>query len=620
ASAPIAGIVLLSDGEFNRGESPAIVAQVLNQRQLPVFAIGIGDPATPINARITRVSAPRTTFKNDPFSVTVQIDVQGLQNQPLTLELYEQLEGGARKQVESRTVQVDAEARVAPVVFERKVQKPGSARYVARLAPTESETLLADNEKELSPSVRILDDKMKVLLIAGSPSYDYRFLARLFERDKTVEVSTWLQSADAKAVRDGDQVIAALPDTFEEVNQYDAIMLMDCDPAEFDPTWGSMIATYVSDYGGGLLYAAGNKYTARFLRNANLRSLIDTLPVSPDPEAELVVNELGHYQTRAWPILIPPDAAGDAILRQSDDSAQTATVWAALGGVFWHYPVLRGKPVAKALMRHSNPRMVNAFGPHVLFATQFVGTGRTAWLGLNSTWRWRRADEKHFNRFWIQTLRFLVEGKLLGGRARGQILTGKDEYELGENVVATVRALDEQFSPLVVPELELQVSPAQSHGQPEAKDALGDNSAGGPRNVELFPVIGQEGYYEGRFVADMLGAVRLTVSLPGAIGGESGGADRRLEKELEISRSDIEMRNTAMNREALRQFVAETGGRSAYFEVNEARQVPEKVPDMSRTFTVRGRPRAIWDNSTVLVLLVGLLTVEWILRKRAKLL
>ena len=56
-------------------------------------------------------------------------------------------------------------------------------------------------------------------------------------------------------------------------------------------------------------------------------------------------------------------------------------------------------------------------------------------------------------------LRFLVEGKLLGGRARGQILTSKDQYEVGDTVVLTVRALDEGFGPLLMPELPLRVAP-----------------------------------------------------------------------------------------------------------------------------------------------------------------
>lgn len=620
AGAPVAGVVVLTDGGFNRGESPSAAARLLNQRQIPALAVGVGDPEEPVNARIVQMSAPRSAFKNDPFSVNVRIEVHGGSEQDVRLELFEQFEGGGRELIATKEIHADSSGRYPPAVFERRVEMPGTVRYAARISPLAFESIKSDNERELSPAVRILDDQMKVLLISGAPSYDYRFLARLLERDRSVRLSTWLQSADTDSVREGDEVITSLPTTPEEINQYDALILMDCDPSDFDPTWASIVATYVSDHGGGLLYAAGNKYTGRFLKHANLMSIVELLPVVTDPEAELVINELGHYQLRPWPILIPEEAAGDAILRQSDDASQTRSIWGALGSVYWHYPVLRGKPIAQMLMRHSNPRMVNAYGPHVLFATQFVGTGRTAWLGINSTWRWRRSDETHFNRFWIQTLRYLVEGKLLGGRTRGQILTAKEEYEIGETVVVTVRALDERFNPLLVPELDMDIVPLRAGDVESTSTTEGNVAPSSARTIELTPIVGREGYYEGRFVANADGALRLLVRLPGQAGREGNEDDRLLVKELDIVRSDIEMQNTAMNRAAIREFVNVAGGRSGYFDVDEIDRIAEKVPDMSRTFTVRGRPRPVWDNAIVLIVLLGFLSLEWILRKKARLL
>lgn len=611
AGSPVAAIVMLSDGGFNRGEAPAVLARYLRQQQVPVFAAGLGDPSEPINARVLQLSAPRSAFKNDPFSVTVRVAVQGAGTTPLKLDLYEVSEDGARELAESRILTPTEMGRIAPAVFERKVQKPGVVKYAAKISPLEYEAVTSDNEKELTPGVRILDDKMRVLIVAGAPSYDYRFLARMLERDESVDVSTWLQSADASAVRDGDKAITELPVTLEKLNEYDAVILLDIDPNEFDPTWGSLIANYVSDYGGGVLYEAGNKYTGRFMRSDKMKSLIDILPVVPDPEAELVINDMGHYQTKPWPILVPDDAAGDPILQESDDPSETRSIWSILGRVFWHYPVKREKPVAHVLMRHTNPRMANTYGPHVLYATQYVGTGRTAWLGFNSSWRWRRSDERYFNRFWIQTLRFLVEGKLLGGRARGQILTSKEEYDVGESVVVTVRALDEQFNPLLVPELALQVSTGKSKG--------GTTTAAAPE-VELSPVQGRDGYYEGRFQTTSSGTLQLSVKLPGMIGRDGESANQVIERSIEVSQSDIEMRNPAMNRPALQEFVSAVGGRSKYFNVDEAERIADLVPDMSRTFTVKGRPRPLWDNQGVLFALIGLLSLEWILRKKAKLL
>lgn len=612
--APVAGVVLLTDGGFNRGEASGVVARYLKQRRVGAFVVGVGDPAEPVNVGIEQISAPRTAFKNDPFSVTVHIESEGTGDEAVRVELFEQIADTAAESVEVRTVRPDAEGRFEPLVFERTVAAPGAVGYVARIAPLPYEAVTADNERAVMPAVRVLDDKMKILLVAGSPSYDYRFLARMLERDATVELSTWLQSADERAVRDGDATITELPTTLENVNKYDAILLMDCDPRGFGPTWADVLAAYVSDHGGGLLYAAGNKYAGQFFRTPTLKPILEILPIVPDPEAELLINELGHYQRKAWPILIPDEAATDPVLRQGHNAADTKLIWSVLGKVFWHYPVRREKPVARALMRHADPRRVNTFGPHVLLATQFVGTGRTAFLGINSTWRWRRFDEKPFNRFWIQMLRYLVEGKLLGGRARGQILTAKDRYDVHESIAVTVRALDEHFDPLVLPELELTVA-RQSRAGDDGNEAAAETLL-----VGLAPIPGRDGHYAGRFVPNQIGSWRLSLRLPGGVSPTGDDRDRSILKEIRVSQSDIELRSPALNRAGLRQFVEAAAGGSHYFDIDQANQAPNLIPDCSRTSVHRERPRPVWDNTIVLSILIGLLTIEWILRKKAKLL
>lgn len=619
SGSPIAGVVLLSDGGFNKGESPATIAQMLKQRGVVLHAVGIGDPSKPINVSVVDVNGPRSAFKNDPFSITVRLSANQLESQSLQVELIEKSEGGSPtgRVVDRRTVRVEADGQVEPVVFERKVAQAGAVSYIARVQPVEYEAIRSDNEREMLPAVQILDDKMRVLLVAGSPSYDYRFLARMLERDVTVDVSTWLQSADIHAVRDGNTIITELPTTTEQLFRYDAIVLIDVDPEELDPTWGSLVAAFVSEHGGGLLYAAGNKYTGRFFRSPKTSSLVEILPIVPEPDAEILLNELGQYQTRAWPMVIPDAALSDPILRQSDNPLENRAIWSALDGIYWHYPVRREKPVAVPLIRHSNPRMVSSHGPHVLLATQFVGAGRSAYLGFNSTWRWRRHDEKYFNRFWIQLVRYLVEGRLLGGRSRGMILTPKDQYEIGETVPITVRALDERREPLIVPELELTavVTSISPDNNDERSDVLPVTDSQ-PLRIPLAPMVGREGYYQGRLIPASAGTVHLSVMLPSGVG--DAPADRLLERDITVNPSLIEMRDTALNLEVMEQLASTTGGR--YLEVDEAGELATLIPDCSQTMVSRERPKPLWDNGYVLLLLTTIVTVEWILRRKARLL
>lgn len=599
---PIAGVVVLSDGEFDQGESPEVISAMLKQKAVPAYAIGIGDPGEPVNAAVVEVNTPRSAFKNDPFSVTVRVAARGLQDQPLNVELLEKPAGAAAPvPVETRTARPADDGSFAPLVFQRKIGKPGSVSYIARIAPLDFEAIASDNQRESIPPVDVLDDKMRILVVAGSPSYDYRYLARMLERDKAVDVSCWLQSADVKSVRDGTTVITELPSTAEEIYKYDAIILLDVDPAMLDTSWATILSTFVTERGGGLLYEAGNKYTGKFFRSPTTGPIVELLPVVPDPDAEIIINEQGYSQARAWPLSLVDAAANDPILRLTDNPTENRAVWAALDGVYWHYPVRREKPVAQVLMRHSDPRMAGSFGQHVLFATQFAGAGRTAYLGFNSTWRWRKGDDKLFTRFWTQVLRYLVEGKLLGGKSRCQIQTVKDQFQVGESVVVTVTALDEKFAPVVAPQLDLNLQAPSQVGEPPPS----------PQGVQLTPVQGREGTYQARFIPERAGTWQLSLKLPGSSGVSS-------QRDLAVTESDLEMRNTPLNKAAMKQFAEASGGK--YFDIDDAAKAAELIPDRSRTYVVRERPRMLWDNGYLLAALVALVSLEWILRKKAKLL
>lgn len=613
--APASAIVLLSDGNINQGESLDTIARMLKLRGVPLYAVGVGDPAPPINVAVREITAPRHAFKNDPFNVTVRLEAEGLPEQPINVQLWEQAGTTSPRLVADRLVRPSAAGILEPVTFEHHAPAPGALGLVARVDPLDDESITTDNARALAPPIQILDDKVRVLLVSGAPSYDYRYLARMLERDPGIDVSLWLQSADTNAVREGDVIITALPANQEELFKYDALLLMDADPADFDPTWASLVATFVSEHGGGVLFQAGNKYTGRFLRNPRTTSLVELLPVVPDPDAEIVLNDLGQVQTRAWPIVIPEQAVFDPILRLAGNPIENRAIWSRLDGIYWHFPVRREKPVASVLMRHSDPRMIGATGPQVLFATQFVGAGRTAWLGINSTWRWRQADERPFNRFWIQIIRYLVEGRLAGGRSRGQILTERDEYEVGQTVPLTLRALDARYGPLIAPDLELRVDPPSSTATAGEPASISESNSRDPSHtIQAVPIPGREGYYQARFTADRPGIYRVTFTSPGM----DGAAPAVISRELPVVRPDLEMRATALNLAALQQLAAATGGR--YLHVDEARALGDLIPDAGRTQVTRERPRPLWDNATVFGILLVLLSTEWILRRQARLL
>ncbi|MCP4250494.1 MAG: hypothetical protein GY778_25910, partial [bacterium] len=396
------------------------------------------------------------------------------------------------------------------------------------------ETVGDDNSKQAV--VNVLDSRLRVLLVSGGPSWEYRYLSRLLVRDDSFEVSCWLQSADVDAVRDGNTIIDHLPDTAEELFAYDAIVLLDPDPTMLPTGWCALAARLVSEYGGGLVYAAARVHTPQSVHDEGMHAVVELWPVSPDPEADLILNRIGHYQQRPAAIEVPETSLGHPVLKLVDDPAGNRLAWQDIGDLYWHYPVLRAKPVATVLLRHGDPRMANSSGGHVLVATQFVGAGRSAFVAFDGTWRWRRYGEAVYDGFWVRLLRYLVEGKLLGAKNRGLIVTDSDNYQLGSAVVVQARVYDEQFEPL------------------RSGTVRGTYTVEGSRQAFTLSALGDRpGWFEGRFVPGRTGNYELGLEVPNI----GGGPPLTVRREIQVSRPNVEILRPQMNHAGLLALAAE---------------------------------------------------------------
>ena len=596
---PVAAVVVFSDGRFNQGEPPEVAARYAKAKRIAVHAVGVGDPAPPRNVAVRAVDAPPNVFVKDPFRLTVHLQAQGMNGGTLAVQLIERAEGDdAEKIVDTKQAPVGADGNIEPLVFSRTVSEAAMMRYIARVIEQPGETLLDDNASETT--VRALDNKMRVLVVAGSPSWEYRYLMRMLTRDETVELSCWLQSADEEAVRDGDAVIEQFPAEPSELFEYDCVVMLDPQPLDIDPAWTTHLETMVSNQGAGFIYVAGRTHSQRFMHSPNTGFLLNLLPVVIDTtEADLIINEQGHYQSTPWPIEVPDEAISHSVVRLADNDVDNAALWAHLPGVYWHYPTRREKPVATVLMRHSNPRMRNAYGSHVLLATQFFGAGRTAYLGFDTTWRWRRLGQERFNQFWIQFLRHMVEGKLLSGQKRGLIQPGRDRYAVGEPVVVDARLLDARHQPMERSGVELAVR----------------TEDGTTQRVELAAQPNRPGWYQARFVATHTGRHELMIELPGGEGADAA----TIRGQFQVSQPDLEFRQIELNEPALETLALESLG-GQYIHINETGELPNLIPSKTTELVLDGQPISLWDRGWTLIVLIVLLGVEWAVRKRARLL
>ncbi|MFW6162495.1 MAG: VWA domain-containing protein, partial [Planctomycetota bacterium] len=600
AGQPVAALVMVTDGQNTSGGDPLAAADFARSQDTAILAIGVGDPRAPQNLRVAEAWAPETVFRGDPFLIQARLQAEGIEGTSVEVQLAQRRAddpGGDETVLKTKNVLIGGGKDTADVQFKHEPTTDGEYIYVVRVPAQPRELLDSDNAK--SVTVKVISEQARVLLVAGSPVWDFRMVRTLLIRDKTINVSCWLQSLDTDMRQDGDTVIERYPSKPEDLFQYDVIIFFDPDPMEFDQERVALLEKFVGSHAGGIFWVSGPKFSTRFLSYYRTRDMASLLPVRLGDLARADVRLLVHTASREWALRVTPDGTDHPLMALDKDPHVNRRLWEAMPGVYWSFPATEAKPGAQVLLEHTDPRLRTSDGPRPLLVAGQYGAGRTLYLGFQGTWRWRKLGERYFDRFWVQAVRHLVEGRLVGGKRRGRITTDRDVYPVGRRVAISAKLYDAAFEPLAEPTVPVVITAA---------------SGGAPVEALLKAVPDRPGRYEGSALGTQLGVNELEITLPGT----RGGRPIRVSKQITVEMPRVEFADPRMARALLTELAERSGGR--YFDLADAAGVPDAVPDRRETIVVRQKPRKLWDTTRLLVLLAFLLTVEWAVRKRYRLL
>lgn len=599
-----AAAIFFSDGQHTAKDNPFAAAEEAKERGMPLFIVGVGDPSRPRNVRVANVYVRPQVWQDEPFEIDAMIVAQGVDSTDVRVELIEQKVSdsdqalGEGTVVQTISLSLDRNSNRKQAQFSHTPKEAGRAVYRVRIKPLDDELDDADNE-QASAVVKILSrERVRVLLVAGAPTWEFRLVQKLLARDKTIVVSCWLQTLDEERAQEGTRQITALPTTREDLFWYDVVMLFDPNPQEFDQAWVELLKQFVGEHSGGLLFMAGPKHSGRFLTGPRTSEFQKVLPVSFGDVGAMEVASLLTTNQRAWPLKVVQSNADHAIMRFYPDRQETLQRWETLPGIFWSFPSQGPKPTAQVLLEHSDPTLRSVEGSRPLIVAGRYGSGHTLYLGMNGTWRWRRAGRQaeFFDKFWIQSVRYLVEGRSLEGRRRGYLQTDRDRYEVGEQVEVSASLQDPTYNPLDLPRVDATIQ-------------VGSDP---PETVQLQPKPNQKGSYLTKVTAKKIGINMLRINIPS---GDAEGASIELPFTVELP--SVETSAVWLDKERLKDLAKLSGGN--YFEVNQLKELVAAIPDKSETIEVREKPDPLWDVRGMLFALVLLLGVEWFVRKQCKL-
>ena len=622
----LAAVVILSDGQVTtEGGDARLLAAVdlANDRPVSVYAVTVGDPTPRKNLSVIGLDAPRTVRRKTTVELTALLAGRNLGDEPIELILQVRAEGTETWQPvgEPMTVQLSTGPAASgsgrtlrvPLTFEPQELGPVELRAVASADVAEEDT--ADNASR-PVRVNVSDEKINILLVGGDPGWEFQYLRNfLIRSDDVYRVSVWQQNADedvnqsastgmklSRLPRDLVDLIGT-PDDPDKPG-YQVVILLDPRPTVegFDPTFVEILRRYVTRHGGGLCYVAGGKRSQSVLLDDDgFKDLAAILPVTLAPNTIDLAERLGSRRPQPWPLQLTSYGRDHQIMRLGGSAEESADVWRQMPGLYWTHPIARIKPGARVLAEHANPlRRTVRDAPEPLLVVQSPGTGRAAYLGFDSTWRWRLIAGGHYHRrFWSN----LVD-HLAGGRAgkRVTISTGGERFAAGRPITIEVEAYDEAFSPLRETTFDVQ---------------LIDVDSGRAETITLpaVDVDEQPGAFKGQIdpsVTARTGMYRVT-----ALADHPHAAEIVDDKEIVIELPQAEALNRQANDTVMRTIGQRSlAGRSDHGEIRltEIDQLGEWIP-AGRRRSIRLLPRELWDSRLMLILMVSLLITEWIVRK-----
>lgn len=581
-TAPISGVVLITDGADNRSKNLDTETALLRGRNIPVYPIGIGASGFSHDTEVARVTTPRSVLKNALIEADVSVISTGYAGRRTRLLVDE-----GDKNIKSQEIQLGSDGEAKNFKINFSSETAGPKVFTFRVEPFPEEVVSENNEK--TALIRIEDQQPQILYIEGEPRWIYSFLQRSILDDKNLRLVTLLRQAQGKFLRQGIDSPATLEQGFptdkDELFRYKALILGSVEASFFTFDQLRIISDFVSQRGGGFLMLGGKN---SFGQGGYINTPVeDMLPViirfgqgdQRPPE----------FQNLEYKVRLTNYGTDHPVTRISASEEDNRKRWESAPSLAGWNPTAGTKAGATVLFQGILPD-TRQESP-VILAFQRFGRGKSMALTTASIWRWKMElnhNDNFHDQFWKQMLRWLVSDV----PDPVQLIPENHSYSLEEPVVMHAEVNDASF---------IRLNNAQT--SVKVKSPSGEETT-----LQMTWDVDKDGEYTATFLPREEGIHEATVEA--FQNGKSLGTSNA---NFRIADSADEYHSAALNSNLLKRLATGTGGR--YYTLQDAQDLPEDISYIDNG-TARLEEKELWDMPFLFLLLIGAVSAEWILRKR----
>jgi hypothetical protein len=606
-SGRVLAMLLMSDGAQRavppRDAPPQLAARRLAAEHVPLYTFTFGKSwgSERADLSVDDLVTNETAFAEAPTEVRASLVAEGYANQQVKVQLlWESADG--MEVVDTVQVNTGIEGGTVPVALRHTPRSPGEYKVTLRVEPREGELVTTNNETSTFVTVRAGGIKVLYLVgakrVGGGPGPQQRFVRDALARSPDIVLVRNLVTYEPLAVdltetiRDGD---------------FDVVIVDDVDVQGLSYASWQLIADRVRRGMGFAMLGGYHSFGPGGFRDTPLD---EVLPINMGPAQRQSFGEAIRSDVHlAGPVRMRPAAPlglrhpimqlegsggrgqgpGPSANRKPDPG--NANTWS-------HLPPLDGanlierrelKRNAQVLIEADNPQR------NPLMVVGQTGDGRTLAFAGDSTWRWPMLGlgDAH-RRVWRQCILWLAkkdeqtEGRVWIRLAGRRVMRGaRVEFAMG--------AEDAQGDPLDAAQFEVAVNMPEGRAVDVRPAKSGDDWAA------VFRETVKPGDYK--------------ITVTAKTGNDTVG---KAESRFLVPDQDLELDRPAAEPSVMAQLAEMTkpagGAALAAEELPDLlKRLAEKPPELKEEVVAKV---TYWDTWPFLLLFVGLLGMEWFLRKR----
>lgn len=567
----VAGILVLTDGLDTRETDDS---WAVGPWGIPLHIVHLEDEADweeEPDVRVESILAQRRVMVGWETSVTAVISGQGVGPDPVPVRLYR--DGELIREVPT---QVPTGGGRREVPFTISNPEVGTFTYTVEIPPLPGESNVDDNA--YSVSIQVIEAENRMLYVEGVPRWESRYLSRVLRANPDLEPTILMYlGGQFRSMGLTDEVSLEL--TEEDLAPFSVVILGDFSAENLGPERAGSLVRFVEEGGSLILLGGSSSWGEDGLLQTPLQPLI------PFRRAITRAPSEARYRT-----FLTPEGRQHPAFTQGEDLLD----WSNLPPVLSVFPVRQLSPGATALAE------VEAEGRrYPLLAVQRYGDGRVLSVLTDSLWRWQLEprDDRPFLRFWNQILNWMGPSEDDRETETFDLFADADQLYLGETINLTARVPDRLREEIDQASVRLEMELPERR---RVSLSMLEQTVTTPTGM-TFPGFGVE------FTATEPGLHRAVA--------RAVRADGRIESEpytFFVRAFTAETEPRPANRELLEVLASSSGG--SFGTMAEQAALLRELRGQDREET-RFDQRTLWNLWLVLGCLVGLLTLEWIIRK-----